>query len=163
MSEKANATELPRYTLSEEIFNSISHGVAAALAIAGMVVMIVAAAFSGDPYRIVSACIYGACLTILFTMSTIYHSIPNQKVKKVLRVFDHNSIFLLIGGTYTPLCLVTLREYNVALGWTMFGFVWGACIVGIIFKSINLNKYKVLGMICYIVYPCCKATPLFFC
>ena len=110
----------PSYTLGEEIANSITHGLGAALSIAGCVLLIVFSAFSGDAYKVVSAAIYGTSLIILFTMSTIYHAITNKTAKFVLRVFDHSSIFILIAGTYTPLTLVTLRG---ALGWTIFGAV----------------------------------------
>lgn len=135
------------YTLGEEIFNSVTHGVGTLLAIAGMVILIVFSAIKGDPWAVVSTSIYGATLIILYTMSTLYHSLTNNKAKKFFRIMDHNSIFLLIAGTYTPYTLVALRG---GLGWTMFGIVWGATVIGVIFNSIDLEKFKKASLICYI-------------
>ncbi len=135
------------YTLGEEIFNSVSHGVGTLLAIGGMVVLIVFSAIYADAWTVVSASIYGATLTILYAMSTLYHSLTNNKAKKFFRIMDHNSIFLLIAGTYTPFTLVALRG---GLGWTLFGIVWGATVLGVIFNSINLEKYKKISLVCYI-------------
>lgn len=135
------------YTLGEEIFNSVSHGVGTLLAIAGMVVLIVFSALKGDAWAVVSTSIYGATLTILYTMSTLYHSLTNNRAKRFFRIMDHNSIFLLIAGTYTPYTLVALRG---GLGWTLFGIVWGATVIGIVLNSINLEKFKKISLICYI-------------
>lgn len=135
------------YTLGEEIFNSVSHGVGTLLAIGGMVVLIVFSAIYADAWAVVSTSIYGATLTILYAMSTLYHSLTNNKAKRFFRIMDHNSIFLLIAGTYTPFTLVTLRG---GLGWTLFGIVWGATILGVVFNSINLEKYKKISLVCYI-------------
>ena len=94
-----------QYTLGEEIFNSVSHGAGALLAIAGCVVLIVFSAIYGGAWEVVSASIYGATLIILYTMSTLYHALTNPKAKRVFRILDHNTIFLLIAGTYTPYTL----------------------------------------------------------
>ncbi len=134
--------------IKEELVNSITHGVGAALGIAGTVVAIVFAALYGDAYSVVSASIYGAMLIILYTMSTLYHALTNKTAKRVFRVFDHCSIFLLIAGTYTPFTLGPLRG---ALGWTIFGIIWGMAVLGVVLKSVNLEKFKVFSMICYIV------------
>lgn len=142
----------PVYTLGEEIANSITHGLGAALSIAGCVLLIVFAAFSGDAYKVVSAAVYGTSLIILFTMSTIYHAITNKTAKYVLRVFDHSSIFILIAGTYTPLTLVTLRG---ALGWTIFGVVWGCAAVGILLNAISVERFKKVSMACYVLSGWC--------
>ena len=98
---------LPVYTLSEELINSISHGVGTCLSIAALVLCIVQAAVNGTAAGVVSACIYGVSLTMLYIMSTLYHAITNRTARKVFRVFDHTSIFFLIAGTYTPITLVT--------------------------------------------------------
>ena len=95
----------------------------------------------------VSSALYGATLIILYTMSTLYHAISNEKAKNVLRVFDHVTIYLLIAGTYTPYTLACLGG---ALGCTLFGIVWGAAIVGIVFSSISLSRFRKLSMICYL-------------
>lgn len=136
-----------RYTLGEEIFNSVSHGTGGLLAIAGTAVLIVLAVIYSDVWGVVSSAIYGASMIILYTMSTLYHAITNPKAKKFFRIMDHNTIFLLIAGTYTPITLVPLRG---AAGWVMFGIVWGAAVLGIILNSIDLEKFSKPSLICYI-------------
>lgn len=139
----------PKYTLSEELVSAISHGIGALLAIAGMVLCIVKSAQAGSAISVVSSSLYGSFMIILYIMSTLYHSFKqNSKVKKVFRVFDHCSIFLLIFGTYVPYTLVTLKG---ALGWTLFGIVLAAAILGIVLNAVNLERYKKLSMICYLV------------
>lgn len=138
---------LPSYTLSEELINSISHGVGTALSITALVLCIVQSAVNGNAWGVVSSCIYGASLTVLYCMSTLYHAITNPTARKVFRVFDHTSIFFLIAGTYTPITLVTL---NGALGWTLFGIVWGAAVLGIVLNAISIEKFKKFSMVCYI-------------
>lgn len=143
-----NAPLNKRYTLGEEIFNSVSHGAGSALSIAGTVVLIVVSAIYSDAWAVVSSCIYGASLIILYTMSTLYHAITNEKAKAFFRIMDHNTIFFLIAGTYTPITLACLRGW---LGWTLFGIVWGAAAVGIVLNSINLERFKKVNMVCYIL------------
>lgn len=139
----------PRYTLSEELINAISHGIGMLLAIAGMVLCIVKAGAEGNVVGVVSSSLYGSFMIILYLMSTLYHSFKqDSKVKKVFRIFDHCSIFLLIFGTYIPYTLLTLKG---ALGWTIFGIVLAATIIGIVLSSINLEKFKKISMICYLV------------
>ena len=140
------------YTVGEEIANSITHGIGAALSIAACVLLIVAAAKSGSAMKVVCASIYGTCLIILFTMSTLYHALTAPKAKKVFRVFDHISIYILIAGSYMPIALVSLGGW---IGWTMFGVVWGMAILGIVFNSINIEKFKVFSMIAYIMMGWC--------
>lgn len=136
-----------KYTLGEELFNAITHGIGALLSVAGCVVLLVRCHQLGDGVAAVSSAIYGATLIILYTMSTLYHAIANEKAKAVFRVFDHVTIYLLIAGTYTPYTLACLGG---ALGWTLFGIVWAAAIVGIVFSSISLRRFQKLSMICYI-------------
>ena len=135
------------YTLGEEIFNSVSHGTGSLLSIAGTVILIVFSAIYNDVWAVVSSCIYGASLIILYTMSTLYHAITNQKAKRFFRIMDHNTIFFLIAGTYTPLTLVCLRG---TLGWILFGVVWGAAIIGIVLNSIDLERFRKPSVACYI-------------
>lgn len=135
------------YTLGEELFNSISHGVGALGAIACCAVIVVFAALTRDPWKIVSASVYGICMILLFLFSTLYHSLTNATAKKVFRAFDHLGIFLLIAGSYTPITLVTLRG---PLGWTLFGVVWGAAVLGIVFNAISVERFKKFSMIAYI-------------
>lgn len=135
------------YSLGEEIANSITHGLAAALSVAACVVMIVTAVLTRDPWKIVSSSIYGGTLILLFTMSTLYHAFPTGKVKSLFRVFDHAAIFMLISGSYTPFTLVTLRGN---LGWILFGISWGSTIVGVILNAISVDRYAKFSMICYL-------------
>ena len=134
----------PFYTLGEEITNSITHGVGAGMAIAGMVVLLVQ---SNDVWQVVSSAIYGASMIFLFLMSCLYHALTNPTAKKVFRVFDHTSIFFLIAGTYTPFTLVTLRGW---VGWTVFGVVWGVAVVWIVVSSIGVERCKRISVGGYI-------------
>lgn len=131
---------------SEERFNSITHLVGTAAAIAGLVVLVVLAARLGDPWRIVSFSIYGATLVMLYGFSTLYHC-TSGKTKKVLQKFDHFSIYLLIAGTYTPLTLVTLRG---GWGWSIFGVIWAMAVVGIVVDSMP-RKRRIIPLIIYIL------------
>lgn len=139
--------KIKKYTLGEEIFNSVSHGVGAGLSVAGTVVMIVSAVIHTNAWGIVSSCIYGATLIILYTMSTLYHSLTNAKAKAFFRIMDHNTIFLLIAGTYTP---ITLYFLGGVTGWVLFAIVWGAAVIGIIINSINLEKARIPSIFCYV-------------
>ncbi|WP_303160743.1 PAQR family membrane homeostasis protein TrhA [Ruminococcus champanellensis] len=136
-----------KYTLGEELFNAITHGIGALLSVAGCVILLARCHQLGDGVAVVSSAIYGATLIILYTMSTLYHALANEKAKAVFRVFDHVTIYLLIAGTYTPYTLACLGG---AFGWTLFGIVWAAAIVGIVFSSISLRRFQKLSMICYI-------------
>ena len=147
---------LPKYTKGEEIFNMTSHIVGGALGIVALVLCVVFAAVHGNGYGVVSGAIYGITMVILYTMSSIYHGLnPKRKAKKVFQVLDHCSIYLLIAGSYTPFALCTLREYSTALGWTIFGVIWFVAILGIILNSIDIKKFRVFSMICYLVMGWC--------
>ena len=147
---------LPTYTKGEEIFNMTSHIVGGALGIVATVLCVVFAAINNNVYGIVSGAIYGVTMIILYTMSSIYHGLsPKRHSKRVFQVLDHCSIFLLIAGTYTPLALCTIREYDIASGWTIFGIIWGVAILGIVLNSIDLKKFKVFSMICYLLMGWC--------
>lgn len=136
-----------KYTLGEEIFSSVSHGVGACLSIAGTVVLLVFSVIYGNALAVVSLAIYGASLIILYTMSTLYHSFTNERVKHFFQIMDHNTIFLLIAGTYTP---ITLYILGGVTGWILFSVVWVASIIGITLNSINMEKAKIPSLVCYI-------------
>ncbi len=142
------AAAIPVPTRGEEIANSISHGIGAALAVAGLVVMVVFASLGGDPWRIVALSIYGASLVVLFLTSTLYHSFRKPKVKALFRIFDHSAIYLLIAGTYTPFTLVTLRG---PWGWSLFGTVWGLAVLGIVYKAMWLGRFEWISTGLYVV------------
>ena len=147
MNEKRKLLGLPIYTLGEELMNSITHGVGALLGVVALVMCVVKSALASNTYGVVSGAIYGATLIVLYTMSCLYHALGVNRAKKVFQTFDHCSIFLLIAGTYTPITLVAMRGW---VGWTVFGIVWAAAVVGITFNGINVKKYRVMSMICYI-------------
>jgi len=141
--------ELPRQTLGEEIANSITHGIGAALATAALTILVVFAALKGDAWQVVSFSIYGASLIIMYTSSTLYHAFQNDKLKRYFRIMDHSSIFLLIAGTYTPITLIALR--GTGWGWTIFGIIWGLAILGIFFKLFFIGKLEKLSVVFYIL------------
>ncbi len=142
---------LPTYSKGEELFNAISHIVGGALGIVCVALCPYIAYKNNNLYGVSSGIIFGISMIVLYTMSSLYHGLsPNLKSKKVFQVLDHCAIFALIAGTYTPFALCTLREYDTALGWTIFGVVWGMAILGITLNSIDLKKFKVFSMICYL-------------
>jgi len=150
MNEMRNTEESGRRELSigEEIFNSITHGIGILLSIAALVILIVFAALHGDGWHIVSFTIFGVSLVLLYTSSTLYHSITNAKAKSVFARLDHASIFILIAGTYTPILLTTLRG---VMGWVLFGIVWGCAITGVVIRSIYLYRFRKLMVGFYLV------------
>ncbi len=136
------------YTLGEEIFSAITHGLGALFGVYALVYMVVVSAIHGSAWAVVSGTIYGSTLIVLFCMSTLYHAIANKKAKLVFRILDHCTIFLLIAGTYTPIMLITLKG---ALGWVIFGVEWGVAILGIVFNSVSIERFKIFSMIGYVV------------
>jgi hemolysin III len=136
-----------QYTLTEETFHSITHGIGVALAVAGLVVLVVLAAQGGDTWRIVSFSIYGISLTLLYLASTLYHSFQDERLKRFFRYFDHLSIFLLIAGTYTPVTLVSLRG---VWGWTLFSLIWVFAAGGIVYELLFLGRYKWITVTIYL-------------
>lgn len=140
--------EIPKYTLGEEIMSSVSHGVGALLSVAALVLCIIFSAINGTWVSVVSSCIYGVTLIILYTMSTLYHSLKVNNAKRVFRIIDHCSIYLLIAGTYTPYTLLVLPK-NVGI--PMFIIIWSITILGIVLNAIDLKKYKVISFISYLI------------
>ncbi len=145
--EKKSRIEIPKYTLGEELISAISHGVGALLGAAALVLCLIKAINNGDTLGIVCSAVYGFTLIVLYTMSTMYHSLAVNKAKKVFRVIDHCSIYLLIAGTYTPYSLMTLKGW---VGYVIFGIVWATAIVGITFSAIDLKKFRAFAMTAYI-------------
>lgn len=147
--------KLPDYTRGEEIANMVSHITGGAIGVAVCALCIIKAFLNHDAYQVVSAFIYGFSMIILYTMSSVYHGLKNETAKKVLQIIDHCAIFFLISGTYTPIALVSLREYNMALGWVVFGVVWAVTALGVTLNAIDLKKYSVFSMCCYILQGWC--------
>ena len=130
-----------------EKFNALTHLVGAVLALAGTVVLIVLAALDGDPWKVVSVSIYGVTLALLYSLSTLYHSVRGR-AKNILRELDHHSIYLLIAGTYTPFCLVTLRG---PWGWSLLGIVWGLAVLGSLQELTLKSGPRILSVVIYLL------------
>lgn len=128
------------YSDGEELASSLIHGVGIVLSIVGLATLAAFAARAGDPRHLASVCVYGATLILLYTASTLYHSVPGERVKPVLRLLDHAAIFLLIAGTYTPLTLITLHG---AWGWSLFAIVWTLAFAGI---ALELRRVRHRGV-----------------
>ncbi len=137
---------LARYSLGEEIANSVTHGVGGLLALGGLAVLTTFAALRGSAWHVVTCSVFGATLVLLYTVSTLYHGIQHPRAKAVFRVLDHSAIFLLIAGTYTPFTLVNLRG---AWGWSLFGVVWGLAVLGIVFQ-IGMLRRPVTSVLLYL-------------
>ena len=119
------------YTVQEEIWSSLIHGIGIALSLAGLIVLVTLAAQNGNVWVVVSTAIFGVSMVVLYTASTLYHAIPNPEIKLKLKKFDHISIYYLIAGTYTPFMLVNMRG---SVGWTVFGIIWGLALIGTVLK-----------------------------
>lgn len=136
------------YSLGEEIFSCVSHGVGALFAAAGGAVAIVLAALSGSGWNVGAAIVYTVSMFLMYLSSTLYHAFPWPGVKRIFRIFDHSSIFIFIAGCYTPYCLVTLR--GTPAGVAVFAAVWGAALGGMLLEIFALGRFKVLSMLCYL-------------
>lgn len=150
---RAEVISLKKYTfngqtIAEEISNAVSHGVGALLAAAGTGILVAKAAISSDATAVLSTSLYGASLVILYLVSTLYHSLTSDKAKKVFRIFDHCSIFLLIWGTYTP---VALSLIGGKTGATIFMIQTVCALCGIVLNAVDLNKWKSMSLILYVV------------
>jgi len=141
--------ELPKYKLGEELLNSISHGVGVLLSIAGLVLGIIKASSGLALFGIL---IYSISSIILYLMSCLYHSLKPNNAKRIFRIIDHCSIFILIAGTYTPIVLLKLPQ---SIGWTIFGIVWAIAIIGITLNSIDIKKFKKVSMALYLIAGWC--------
>lgn len=119
------------YTVQEEIWSSLIHGIGIALSLAGLIVLVTLAAQNGNVWVVVSTAIFGVSMVVLYTASTLYHAIPNPEIKLKLKKFDHISIYYLIAGSYTPFLLVNLRGTT---GWIIFGIIWFLALTGTILK-----------------------------
>lgn len=146
---------LPSYTKGEEIFNMVSHIVGGALAIAALVLCVIFAAIYSDAWGVVGAAIYGGTMVLLYTMSSIYHGLKPEMPKKVFQVIDHCTIYFLIAGTYTPITLAGLRPNYPVQAFVVFGIVWACCFTAATLTAIDLKKYQVLSMICYVAMGWC--------
>ena len=131
----------------EELANAVTHGLGAALSIAGLVLLVVFASLHGDAWRVVSLSIYGATLVLLYVASTLYHGFRRPGVKRFFQALDHSAIYLLIAGTYTPVTLVLMRG---GWGWTLFGLIWGLAVGGIVSNLLLSRRLRFLSVFFYL-------------
>lgn len=137
-----------RYSVGEEIANSVTHGLGALLSLAGLIVLLVVARNSGDAWHLATCSIFGVTLILSYLTSTLYHSLPGPRTKELLRRLDHSAIFLLIAGTYTPFMLVNLRG---PWGWSLFGAVWGIAVAGVLLKTLAFRHFRRLSVALYLL------------
>lgn len=133
----------------------VSHIVGGAFGIAALVLCVVRAAIHGSAWGVVSSCIYGASIILLYTMSCIYHGLKPEMAKKVFQVLDHCTIYFLIAGTYTPILFCAIRPYSPGWAWVLFGVVWGCAAAATVFTAIDLKRYAKLSMFCYLAMGWC--------
>ena len=147
---KLKDRQLPSYTRGEELMNTITHVVGAILGVTTLVLCVLEAASKGNTWGVVGSCIYGVSMIALYCVSSVYHGMMPGTGKKVMQVIDHCTIYLLIAGTYTPVVLSAIRPVFPALGWGLFAFVWTLAVVAVVLTAIDLKKYNVFSMACYI-------------
>lgn len=139
---------IPTYNLCEELLNAISHGVGALLGIVALVLCLVKCAPTHDAFHIVSGVVFSFTVIVLYLMSCLYHALKVNKAKRVFRVIDHCTIFLLIAGTYTPYTLISLRG---TVGWWLFGIIWATAVLGIVLNAVSLKKFAKISVALYLI------------
>ncbi len=135
------------YSLGEEIANAITHGLGTVLSVAALTLLVAAAAIWGNAWHLASAVVYGLTLFVLYLSSTLYHSIQHERAKRVFKIIDHASIYLLIAGTYTPFTLVTLRDHG---GWYLFAIVWAIAAGGVVLEAVAVDRPTWLSVPLYL-------------
>ncbi len=136
------------YQIVNEVLNAVTHGIGAALSIAGLVILILQAHGEGGSLRMTTFLVYGIILVLFYLASTLFHSLYFTRASHVFQIFDHCAIYLLIAGTYTPFSLLVVGG---KLGWWMFGIIWAMAVAGIVYKAIWLGKFQVLSTVIYVV------------
>lgn len=150
MTRPAPARPEREQSTGEEIANAITHGVGAVLSLACLSVAVVFAALRNNAWCVTSMSVYGATMFLMYLSSTLYHALVPPRAKAVFNIFDHNAIYLMIAGSYTPFCLVPMREYSPGWGWAIFGVIWGLTVGGIVFQSCCINKFRKLSTALYV-------------
>ena len=144
--EEKRRVKLPSYSLGEELFNAISHGLGAVLGVVALVLMVLRA---HSALQEVTVCLFGAAMIVLYTMSCLYHALsPTREGKRVLRVLDHCNVYLLVLGTYIP---VSLLGVGGAMGWVLFGVVCCFTVLGIVFSAIDVDRFQVVEVVCHLI------------
>ena len=141
---------LPDYSRGEEVMNMVTHIVGGGVGLTALGLCLYRALRYGDGYDLAGAVVYGCAMILVYTLSSVYHGLIPSTGKKVLQVLDHCTIYLLIAGTYTPIALCSLRVVDPLLGWGMLVFQWGMASVAVTLTAIDLKRYNVFSMICYI-------------
>ena len=141
-------TKINEFSISEEIWHAVTHGVGLALSIAGLAVLIAFATLQGSALAITSVAIFSTTLIIMYGSSTLYHAVSHYKIKKLFQQFDHASIYFLIAGTYTPVTLITLGG---AWGWSIFAINWTIAIFGIYMKFAYSGRFEKLSLVLYVI------------
>lgn len=136
-----------RYSIKEEFANSITHGIGIVLAIGASGILIAFAGTYGNPWHVISVSVYGFTLILLYTASTLYHSIRAPRTKSILQILDHAAIYMLIAGTYTPFTLVNLRG---PWGWSLFAFVWCLAFIGTAIQFGQMERWRVVSLGLYV-------------
>jgi hemolysin III len=144
-AQRRKELSLPSYSVLEEVLNAVTHGAGAVLAIVGLTVLLLNAPH--DMLTRISIWVFGLTMILLYTVSAVYHGMDVCAGKKILRILDHCTIFLLIAGTYTPIALLC---FGGTTGWVMFSIVWGVAILGVVLNAIDLQRFKTFSMVCYI-------------
>ena len=147
---KLRDRSLPNYSRGEERFNTISHIVGGGFGVIALLACLWRATLNDNVWGIVGGAIYGGSMSLLYTVSSVYHGLHHAMGKKVMQIIDHCTIYLLIGGTYTPILFCSIRPVSPGWAWTLFGIVWGLAIMAATLTAIDLKKYAVFSMICYI-------------
>ena len=142
--------ELPVYSRGEERLNTLTHILGCLMGLAILVWGLTIAAGHRDPWAVVGCAIYGASMILLYGVSSLYHGLPVGDMKRLLRIFDHCTIYALIAGTYTPILLAAIRPAHSALAWTILGCEWGLGLLAAVLTAVDLEKYSKLSMACYI-------------
>ena len=145
---KPHRISIPKYTLGEELMNAISHGIGALFGVASLVMCIIRSCSPLDGFKLASSIVFGLSVTLLYLMSCLYHALKVNKAKRVFRVIDHCTIFLLIAGTYTPFTIVSLRE---SAGWWIFGIIWAMAVLGVVLNAVSLKKFAKVSVACYLI------------
>lgn len=135
------------YTKGEEICNAVTHGLGSLASVVGTSVLVTLAAVRANAFAVGVALVYGLSLVLLYTMSTLYHALPQPRAKKAMRVFDHTTIFLLIAGSYTPMSLILLRDSWK--GVALCAGVWTLALVGIVLNCISVERFAAVSMVLY--------------
>lgn len=144
--------EVPEYDMGEQIANAVTHGIGALLSVAGLTLLVMVAIHTNDPVRLTSALVYGISLVVLFTISTLYHSLPGDRTRQVMQLLDHMAIYLLIAGTYTPVLLISMQG---AWGYSLLAIIWCLALFGIVFKLVYRSRHPQLSTFYYIAMSWC--------